>query len=132
MKRKIKYKQLPKKPKTSFSWSIKKEIEKLAFLSSFEQKKNARAEDLSQMEVEKPKPPISRIDLSSEAKSSVWLVKIPNYLADAWIHAERGTELGSVTLTHNVRNNEGLPRVEMSVVPLPGMKENIPLEFRYS
>jgi len=78
------------------------------------------------MEVEKPKPPISEIDLSAE--SCVWLVKIPNYLADAWLHAERGTELGTITLAQCYDTSKD-PIVEMSVLPLPGMKENIPLEF---
>jgi hypothetical protein len=84
------------------------------------------------MQGEKPKPPVSIVDLSSE--SSVWLVKIPNYLADAWLHAERGTELGTITIEHPNTLREGenesqQPIVEMSVKPLPGMRENIPLEF---
>jgi hypothetical protein len=84
------------------------------------------------MQGERPKPPVSIVDLSSE--SSVWLVKIPNYLVDAWIHAERGTELGTITIEHPNTQREGEnasqpPIVEMSVIPLPGMRDNIPLQF---
>jgi hypothetical protein len=84
------------------------------------------------MQVDKPKPPVSIVDLASE--SSVWLVKIPNYLADSWIHAERATELGTITIEHPNTQREGEnesqpPIVEMSAIPLPGMRANIPLEF---
>lgn len=81
------------------------------------------------MEVEKPKPPISTLNFSNGA---VWLVKIPNYLADSWIHAERGSELGTVDIIHEGSQPNDQPNVEMKVHRLPGMKDNIPLEFKYS
>jgi hypothetical protein len=50
------------------------------------------------MEVEeskvKPLPPISTLNINED--NMFWLVKVPSYLADAWFHAERGTELGTV------------------------------------
>jgi len=76
---------------------------------------------------EKPIPPVSKLEFNQEL---VWLVKIPNYLADSWIHAVRGTELGTVTLIHKDPSSE--PQVELSVNPTNKTVEQsdpIPLEF---
>jgi len=81
------------------------------------------------MDIEKPTPPVSRLLFNEEL---VWLVKIPNYLADSWLHAERGTELGTVSLIHKDPSTE--PEVEMTVRPLfksngQSPTEEVPLEF---
>jgi transcription initiation factor TFIIF subunit beta len=79
------------------------------------------------MDIEKPKPPVSVLDFTSESTSNVWLVKIPTYLAEAWTQAERGTELGTVSLIHKEPNSD--PVIEMNVSKLPGIKDTIPLDF---
>jgi len=56
-----------------------------------------------------------------------WLVKVPSYLADAWFHAERGTELGTASLIHKAGVND--PLVEMTAKPLKGMPPSVPLDF---
>lgn len=73
----------------------------------------------------KPLPPVSTLNFNDE--SLFCLVKVPSYLADAWFHAERGTELGTASLIHKAGVSD--PLVEMTAKPLKGMPANVPLEF---
>jgi len=56
-----------------------------------------------------------------------WLVKIPNYIADAWYQAERGVELGTVSLTHSSASQE--PSIALNVKPMKGIDASVPLDF---
>lgn len=43
------------------------------------------------------KAPARELDVSN-AKRGVWLVKVPNYLADVWYGVEPDTELGKIRM----------------------------------
>jgi hypothetical protein len=77
------------------------------------------------MESKKPLPPVSTLKFNEE--SSFWLVKIPGFLADAWTHAERGTELGEVSFIH--KDSSPDPLVEMTARPLKVILSLFKLHF---
>jgi len=73
--------------------------------------------------------PQSKLEFNDE--DQVWLVKIPNFLAESWMHAPRGSELGTVTLIHKDRTSPGHPDVELKAIPIGNCQRTntVPLDF---
>jgi len=72
---------------------------------------------------------ISTLDFEAQ-QELVWLVKVPQYIADPWMQAEYGTELGTVSLINKGANVS--PEVEMTLRPQAlKIKEadKVPLDF---
>eukprot|EP00158_Paraphelidium_tribonemae_P001651 Partr_v1_DN24656_c0_g1_i2_m59796 putative factor iif len=66
----------------------------------------AEEEDLARREVD-----------IGKASSSVWLVKVPSFLAEKWRSAGPRAQLGSVTIGKNEENSSGTPSVSLSLLP---------------